>query len=271
MSPPKKTLRAVFLAVLSSPGLAFGATWPADADWSPVVGPTGDPLEDPQGDHTAPGQDAFDIVGDTTDPVGFYATDGTTLWVRVRLAESPQQSASKWTSFSFMAMMETDADTADGSYDFSLYLNGIDDIVELAPNTAKDTDWCDDAPDAPAFAYAAPPDFSGNARVVAAGTGLGLGADQFLDVQMPMADFVAATGVADPSEISMVYGTSSNNSTPNKDVSGADCGAPWEVAVGFGDTDGDGLSDVLEETVTFTDPLDPDSDDDGLDDGAEVN
>ncbi|MCC6625221.1 MAG: tandem-95 repeat protein [Deltaproteobacteria bacterium] len=43
------------------------------------------------------------------------------------------------------------------------------------------------------------------------------------------------------------------------------------VVLELGDRDGDGLSDWVEEQVTHTDPDDPDTDDDGIDDGAEVD
>ncbi|MFO0747195.1 MAG: Ig-like domain-containing protein [Myxococcota bacterium] len=43
------------------------------------------------------------------------------------------------------------------------------------------------------------------------------------------------------------------------------------VTLELGDSDGDGLTDVYEVDVSFTDPNDPDTDNDGLDDGTEVD
>jgi len=43
------------------------------------------------------------------------------------------------------------------------------------------------------------------------------------------------------------------------------------VVLELGDADGDGLSDWVEQEVTHTDPNDPDTDDDGIDDGVEVD
>ena len=57
-------------------------------------------------------------------------------------------------------------------------------------------------------------------------------------------------------------------SAPGDDIGGVN--AAGSVAFGgFGDTDGDGLSDLFEERVSGTDPNDPDTDGDGTNDGGE--
>ncbi|HJN74215.1 MAG TPA: hypothetical protein QGF58_09810 [Myxococcota bacterium] len=60
--------------------------WPADSDWVPVTldeeGMT-DTFEDQDGDR------ALDLVGSVDDSMLQWASDGTTLWWRVRLNEDP--------------------------------------------------------------------------------------------------------------------------------------------------------------------------------------
>jgi len=60
----------------------------------------------------------------------------------------------------------------------------------------------------------------------------------------------------------------------SEDSLGGTIGMDWDilVATGWGpDSDGDGLSDGAEVNVYGSDPLDPDTDGDGIGDGAEVN
>jgi len=106
-----------------SPVARAGAPWPAESDWIPVRGPGGGVLTDPANDYGG-GQNVFDIVGDAVNTVGYFYTDGTTYFVRVRLAESPDAGNNKWKSFAFFALQETDRVATDGSYDFSFYLDG---------------------------------------------------------------------------------------------------------------------------------------------------
>lgn len=48
------------------------------------------------------------------------------------------------------------------------------------------------------------------------------------------------------------------------------CGCPHENCTGGEDSDGDGLDDCVEHEELGTDPMVPDTDDDGWDDGEEV-
>jgi len=65
-------------------------------------------------------------------------------------------------------------------------------------------------------------------------------------------------------------GSGSYGDDPEESLIGGVDMSPWENEYGWNDTDGDGLSDD-DEVIYGTDPLDPDSDDDGLWDGTEVD
>ena len=237
-------------------GQAHAQSWPLPGDWSPVPGPTGAPLVDPAGDYGG-GKIVFDIVGTDPDWAGFVDDDGVNFSFRVRLADNPQQSATKWESFNFFVALETD-NNAGTSFDHIVYLDGNSDLVRLAENTTPDASWCNDSPEADVFTYAAPPDLTGYATVSTAGTTLGGANDYFLDIQLPVADLLAATGQPDTSTIRFIYATSSNSSNLNKDIGAANCTDPWPAAIDP-DPDGDGLTDRDEIDLHGTDPLDADT------------
>ena len=88
----------VTCALLFLPSAAFGQTWPADSDWTVLLNPaqTG-PLTDPTGDQGG-GKIVFDIVGNQTDVGGYLYETPTTMYFRVRLADTPQFNTTKWES-----------------------------------------------------------------------------------------------------------------------------------------------------------------------------
>ena len=84
--------------------------------------------------------------------------------------------------------------------------------------------------------------------------------------------------IADANGVATVYFESpSSTSTLSRieaSVDGADAVSFWSAtrdeAVSGTDSDGDGVSDVDEQTIHFTNPESPDSDGDGIDDGVEI-
>ena len=172
---------------------ALANPWPADTDWVPVVTGAGGTITDPAGD-SGGGSSSFDIVGLSPDSAGFAYQDATTAYFRVRLADSPQQSLSKWESFAFYVLMESDG-VIGSTYDVGVFLKGQSDEVILGANSSPTNTWCADSV-AQTFSYTAPADFSGYARVVPAGTAYGGAADQFLDIQVPLVDLETVTGLA---------------------------------------------------------------------------
>jgi hypothetical protein len=256
----------VFLASWSNTASAQSA-WPAPADWLPVIGPDGAVLVDGLGDYGG-GQPVFDIVGDLANPAGLWFEDGSSVFLRVRLGDSPQASATKWASFAFIALAEVDGDATDGSYDTSIYLAGNFDLVEVGTNSTPVVTWCGDAPEVINASYPAPPDLLGFATVSPAGTALGGGTDYFLDLQVPLADFTAATGLASAASVRFVFGTSASHQNVGKDTSPGSCADTW-ADLTLLDSDGDTVTDVV-EVANGTDPLDTDTDGDGLLDGAEL-
>ncbi|MCO4748063.1 MAG: hypothetical protein KC912_24935, partial [Proteobacteria bacterium] len=95
--------------------------------------------------------------------------------------------------------------------------------------------------------------------------------DFWLDVQVPMEDMQDIAAVADVNVTPMVMMTGSNANFTVKDVAGGECTDPWDdVAGGLRDTDKDGLIDRDEINTYGTDWEDGDSDDDGLTDSEEI-
>jgi MYXO-CTERM domain-containing protein len=233
-------------ALMLAPPAQAQVVWPADTDWIPATLGV-DVVTDPAND--VGGTDVFDIVGDLASPAVLEFGDPTHMFLRVRLADTPQKSPTKWENFAFFDYHEQDGDTTSGTWDVVLYLDGNAEQVIIGDNTSVGgPDWCRDQIDTQAFTYPAPPDFSGNARVVPAGTALGsLGADQFLDIAVERADYYALTGRTDLVGIQHVYATSATVNLVNKDVAYAECDWGWQNAV-----DGDPPGDTADTAVTDT-------------------
>jgi len=212
--------------LVAIPVFSRAATWPDDIDWIPLEGVKSNPVVDPTGDVPG-GLMIFDIVGAGGDAAGYVYVDPSTVYFRVRLADSPQYDPTKWDSFSFFVLMETDDDYSDNSYDHAVHFDGLNETVEVGENAIPIMDWCSDTIDGASFTYPAPPDFTGNARVVPAGTTLGGGSDSFLDIQIPLADWASLTGVPDLMMVQIVLGTSSTGSSINKDTADLECGESW--------------------------------------------
>ena len=102
-------VRVIILLWFTFSSRGFAQDWPEVDEWQPVIAPNGEVLQDLKNDHGG-GQIVSDIVGNPTYPAGYFHDDGTNVYFRVRLADTPQQSDSKWKSFAFFAMQETDGD-----------------------------------------------------------------------------------------------------------------------------------------------------------------
>lgn len=151
--------------------LAQAVPWPADTAWRPST-IQGSATIDPTGDQN--GLPIYDIVGDSTAPAVYQYVDANWIMIRARLAASPQASTTDWSNFAFFDYQEQDGDRSSGTWDTVIFLDGKTSEVVIGGNTSPNgPDWCQDQIDQRAYTYAAPADFTGNARVVAANTTLG--------------------------------------------------------------------------------------------------
>jgi hypothetical protein len=127
----------------------------------------------------------LDIVGTTAQPAGFHAADANYLYMRMRVASTPEAGtkliANAWG-------WEFDLDGDLHTYELLISANGITntDMVSVYRNTKTTIpDSPDDPADQPAvFTYA----FATNGQAIPAGSTLGGGQDYFIDVAVPWAD-----------------------------------------------------------------------------------
>ena len=121
---------------------AMAITWPAATDWVPVTN-GGTTLGDVCGDVT--GSDWWDMVSDATNPVAYSYFDGTTLFFRLRLAETPYTTSGgkpkAWRSFGWGVMFESDWDYSNLKYDYIIYVDGKSDEVTLSVNSTGSTPY----------------------------------------------------------------------------------------------------------------------------------
>src|SRR5206468_4121767 len=117
---------------------ALAATWPASTDWVPVQYASAD-LTDVCNDVS--GNDWWDIGGDSSNPAAYYYDDGTNLWFRLRLHDSPYStshgSPADWRNFGWAVVFETDFGSSDASYDYRLFVDGNAEEVILATNSTQ--------------------------------------------------------------------------------------------------------------------------------------
>lgn len=224
----------VLVSVLAAvPVLSNAQTWPMDSDWRPIAGVKSDPVVDPAGDVSGVGQGFYDIVGAGSDAAGYLYFDGNTIFFRVRLADSPQRDSSSWNTSAFYVLVDANHIESDVSYDYAVVFDATSSTIELGTNYSAQADWCNDQVESVDYTYPAPPDFTGNARIVPAGTMLGGGSDVFLDIQIPLTDWFSFTGETDPTTVQIVLGTGSNAGSVDKDRADLECGETWaSITVG---------------------------------------
>ncbi len=201
---------AVALGVASP---AAAATFPADDAWTPVT-QAGQGI----GDVTSDGQNnGREIVGSTDFPAVYVATDDTYFFFRLRLDENPVNGG-QLRPFGWGLLIDIDGNLAD--WEFSVLVDGLDDVIELGENT-NPTGSGDPTNPADVIHYTEPVDLApgGNTRVIVADSTFNGNADYFLDVAIPRAQ-LEAQGITGTTPLRFVAGTSANKHSLTSDLSG---------------------------------------------------
>ena len=257
------------LILLSLPAFA----WPTDSDWVPLT-QSGVDLVDERDDHQHD-DDSVDLVGTAASPAGYWATDGDTLWFRMRLDDDPWSDGSQTTLIpgGWAVLFELDGDLS--TFEYALGVSGPPPYVALAVN--EDGNAGVDATMTTVSILSTSAEDDGFARFSESSSSIGGGADWFIDVAIDVADLQAETGLTEADGFQVALATEGAYGLQNLD---ADL-AGHDDSAGLGtmpdgwcdvfaiDTDGDGLTDS-EEAVAGTGADDADSDDDGLDDAREL-
>ena len=262
----------VLCAATSAPAWA----WPAEADWLELT-QGGQGLADDTYDFSGP--DRVDLVGSTSDSVGFWSFDADDVFFRMRLNDDPSGVSSSTSQDVFVVMLEIDGDL--DTYDWSVVLNTAGVVLAVYENSSDDGGGWSDSPDASASSEYSLPEDAGLLRigdVGVGGSGFGSDEDYFLDLSVPRADLFDVAGITDTTPFQLALGTTAsslNGVAAQTDLAAADNTGSVVYEEGLSDPvgidlDGDGL-DVFEEEEEGTDPTDSDSDDDGVSDGDEVD
>ncbi len=246
--------------------------WPAETDWVPLQQGGADMI-DTRGDNLGDGH--LDLVGNASNPTGYWASDGETLWFRIRIDEDPWTSSAQTSlqSGSWGLLFETDGN--DKTFEYAVGLTGVVPYTVLAENSGGLED-----PDAPLTSIevlSIDPEADGSARLTEADSAIGTDTDWFLDLALPVdtLSLEMGLGTTDTFRVALATGQNSGFSQLDADLAGHDDSSGLGgVADGLSDDlavdqDGDDLTDAQEQALG-TDPLDADSDDDGLGDGREL-
>jgi hypothetical protein len=229
-----------------------------------------DPLADVAG-----GSQHRDAVGAQGRAAALRASDDSLLYLRLRLDGDPRQSASDLRPFGWGFLFDTDE--LPTTYELLAHVDGtMDDSVTIQANTSQVPELPSDPAESQLVSYSPAIDYWH--VMEAPGAGTGGDADYFLTFGLVWED-LEAQGLTRTDPVVLWAGTSNSNQSINVDFVCHDgaTGDPTLSGAGFqpaaldplGDADGDGLANQT-EIAYRSDPLDADSDDDGLIDGAEL-
>lgn len=243
--------------------------FPSEEQWIPFYCPATAPfptMHDPSDDEIG----ALNLVGSTSDSVGFITAVGDYVAFRLRLDESPAPEG-VFVSATWSVAFEMDADA--GSFELLVAVQGGTSEIFLYQN---DDPVPDDPTDVAETAIAGPWELSTHARVLAAASTFGGSGDFFLDVLVPSAAF-GDVGIEGTTAIRVWTGTSTGDASLASDLNCGGAGTTLTEAASLpvtidplGDPDADGRSNWAEVRGDATsDPVEADTDGDGLLDGEE--
>jgi hypothetical protein len=275
---------ALGLVVLPLPALA--AMPAVDSAWLPLGTDSSAELEDDHGDRAAGEIDRTDLVGAAGATAAYWWADPDDLCFRMRLAASPQESASTSEPlYPDLFGVVFDLDQNQSALEASLVLLEKGYQLRLRENTVSDAPLGDEWAESCETDLAAEGDAwtLGRASLSGAPTSLGGSSNAFLNLCFDRATFQAELGVDDRDPMRFAFGTSyvgdgvvdpdengfltdiagPDNSTSSVPLSGA-----WTSETTI-DGDGDGLT-TPEEALYGTVDGSEDTDGDGILDGDEV-
>ncbi|MEC7984193.1 MAG: hypothetical protein VX278_03460, partial [Myxococcota bacterium] len=263
------------------------AAFPADSEWI-ALNRDGSPLIDIASEG---GNNGREIVGSSTYPAAYIFLDSNDIFhVRLRLDDNPSGNG-VLASYGWGLLINTSADNNSfNTYEYSLMLDGTDDTITFHENTSNSclsSETSCNGNDEAETSLITPIDLilNDNVRITTADSSFSSTADYFLDFSFDTANFAGTTMEIDSTSSSTPYffyiaGVGNSGGLMDIDLAGCedtveldDCNADPVYIDGtpyYLDSDGDGLNDIDENTVYFTDPNDTDTDDDGLSDGVEV-
>jgi hypothetical protein len=263
-----RSLLSASLLLLPSTALA----WPASGDWDPLtVG--GNHIQDDAEDQAAsPGENAWDIVGNSANPAVQWWLDEEYLYLHLLVNADPSASAY---SGSWGVLLETDGDTAD--FEHSIYLSSYGQVIVVQENSDAG-DGPDDSAETNVLTYTTPLT-TGLAEVHSVGiAAFGVEHDAYVNLAFPLQDLYDHGVLTENTTFQVCTATSDSSLTESldSDTSGTSNSAgigdlPSCLADPISvDGDYDGLTWFVEIDTWGTDPTLADSDFDGLDDGDEV-
>lgn len=209
--------------------------WPEPADWTPVLGGGEDfcgdaPGTDPVGDV----EPAFaDLVGSQTYPSQYVSYDGESVFLRMRLDQSPASNGGLQ-ELVWGALIDVDETVSSepvNSYERLVLAEGGSGFLWVKGNTSPDDPFLPyaDIDDMAAATPVAQLPLATHARVVSEATAQpsldgGDGHDHFLDIQFPFEHL----GVAEGALLRIVLFSSSDGERIDKDIN-LTCGSPGNL------------------------------------------
>jgi hypothetical protein len=229
---------AIIILVLLAPAAAYAqVTFPADSAYSPLRCNSGVVMTDAFDDATN-ARDERDVVGDVDHPAGLRASDGTNLYLRMRMEEDPAPGGQV---SSFAWGMEYDVDNNPRTYEVLIIAEGVagtGGTVNVHENT---TTTSANSPSDPADRLVMSYPFADNARtLVAPGTTNGGNADFWIDFAVPWS-VLTPLGLDRDTPVRVWVASSSVGNSLNGDFACHDggTGAPTLEGTASDDTTGD--------------------------------